>query len=56
MTGGSLAASAVPDRIRLLFVAASLYTAGAERQLVQLVRRLDPACYVITVAVVIGPA
>ncbi|MCC7488567.1 MAG: glycosyltransferase [Gammaproteobacteria bacterium] len=55
MTGTVSVTSVPPDRIRLLFVSASLYTGGAERQLVQLVRGLDPARYEMTVAVFIGP-
>lgn len=41
-------------RIRLLFVTPSLCIGGAERQLVQLLKNLDPERYVITVAVFTG--
>lgn len=49
----SAATAGMPRRtapVRLLFVTPSLRGGGSERQLVQLVRRLDPACYTITVA------
>ena len=56
MTADSPAVDPMSDRIRLLFVIPSLYTGGAERQLVQLVQNLDPSRYLITVAVFVGPA
>lgn len=55
MKAVSSASAAAAGPIRLLFVTPSLYIGGAERQLVQLVQSLDPARYVITVAVFIGP-
>ncbi|MCL4779471.1 MAG: glycosyltransferase [Gammaproteobacteria bacterium] len=54
MSAVSAGESASHDRIRLLFVTPSLYVGGAERQLVQLVQNLDPARYLITVAVFVA--